>query len=407
MGLINSFKDLLKRGNLPGDNRIPPNWMKIKNQQFDDVDISKNSVNEIVKLSSEEFNQLISSSETLFLLVYLSTLSKKELERFYKYAEKIVLKNESQNLETPANEVFMEALSSLNIDEITNEQKVRATLEMPMMINFSKNLFHTHNNFTKIIRDDYYDFNDEYFMSYEGYLTKILWGEMKYIPDYYEQVLEQFKDFYDEENDEHKKFFAHLSEKFGVLIGTLSWFIEITENRRSSLSWFIQKSIEYGLIKEEVQISVSQSLTLEPNQKLINFTALTFTAICQGNDDNYLSNLMYCVDSLFEYYPVNDKACEYALQEMMKSIALKEVNVENANKFIEFFETLPRFYEVLSYEKIIDLKEIILSVLAEYKPLDNKIFEQKDVKNRLILLNYKLDMEDLYYEGLKEDNKNV
>lgn len=403
MGLIKSFKDLLKRGNLPDDNRVVPNWLKIKNKQFDDVDISKNSVDEILKLSNEEFNQLVSSSETLFLLVYLSTLNKKELEKFYNYTEKIVLKNESQNLETSAKEVFIEGMNSINIDKITNEQKVRASLEMPMMINFSKNLFHTHKSFTKLIRDDYYDFDDEYFMSYEGYLTKILWGEMKYIPDYYEQVIDQFKDFYDEENDEHKKFFVHLSKKFGVLIGTLSWFIGKTENRGSSLSWFTQKSIEYDLIKEEVQISVSQSLKLEPNQKLINFTTLVFTAICQENDDNYLSNLMYCVDSLFEYYPVNDKACEYALQEMMKSIALKEVNVENANKFIGFFETLPRFYEVLSYQKIMDLKEIILNTLEEYKPLDNKIFEQKDIKNRLILLNYKVDMEDLYYKGLNEN----
>lgn len=403
MGLIKSFKDLLKRGNLPDDNRVVPNWLKIKNKQFDDVDISKNSVDEILKLSNEEFNQLVSSSETLFLLVYLSTLNKKELEKFYNYTEKIVLKNESQNLETSAKEAFIEGMNSINIDKITNEQKVRASLEMPMMINFSKNLFHTHKSFTKLIRDDYYDFDDEYFMSYEGYLTKILWGEMKYIPDYYEQVIDQFKDFYDEENDEHKKFFVHISKKFGVLIGTLSWFIGKTENRGSSLSWFTQKSIEYDLIKEEVEISVSKSLKLEPNQKLINFTTLVFTAICQENDDNYLSNLMYCVDSLFEYYPVNDKACEYALQEMMKSIALKEVNVENANKFIGFFETLPRFYEVLSYQKIMDLKEIILNTLEEYNPLDNKIFQLKDVKNRLILLNYKVDMEDLYYKGLNEN----
>lgn len=182
MELIKSFKDLLKRGNLPDDHRIVPNWLKIKNKQFDDVDFSKNSVDEILKLSSDEFNQLVSSSETLFLLVYLSTLSEKELEKFYNYTKKIVLKNESKNFETPANEVFIEAMNSLNIDEITNEQKIRATLEMPMMINFSKNIFHTHNNFTKIIRDNYYDFNHEYFMQYEGYLTKILWGRDEIYP---------------------------------------------------------------------------------------------------------------------------------------------------------------------------------------------------------------------------------
>ena len=40
--------------------------------------------------------------------------------------------------------------------------------------------------------------------------------------------------------------------------------------------------------------------------------------------------------------------------------------------------------------------------MEEYKPLDNVIFDEDDVKNKLILLNYKVDMEDLYYESWKE-----
>ena len=49
---INSFEDLLKRGNLPDDDREVPNWLKIKNRQFDDVDIYNNTVDEIVALSN-------------------------------------------------------------------------------------------------------------------------------------------------------------------------------------------------------------------------------------------------------------------------------------------------------------------------------------------------------------------
>lgn len=55
----------------------------------------------------------------------------------------------------------------------------------------------------------------------------------------------------------------------------------------------------------------------------------------------------------------------------------------------------------MSFEKIIHLKELINHALLTYKPLDNKIFEQKGVKNKLVLLNYRIDMEDLYYEGLQ------
>jgi hypothetical protein len=31
------FKDLFKRGSLPDDERVVPNWLKIKNEQFVEV----------------------------------------------------------------------------------------------------------------------------------------------------------------------------------------------------------------------------------------------------------------------------------------------------------------------------------------------------------------------------------
>jgi len=56
----------------------------------------------------------------------------------------------------------------------------------------------------------------------------------------------------------------------------------------------------------------------------------------------------------------------------------------------------------LDDEKIIALKSLINHTLANHKPQDNKVFEQEGVKNKLILLNYLLDMEDLYYESGKQ-----
>ena len=175
----------------------------------------------------------------------------------------------------------------------------------------------------------------------------------------------------------------------------------MTENRDSSLNWFTGKMIEYELVGS-AEISVSQSQTLTTDKKLINFLTLMFVGICDENEDNYLLNLINVVETLFEWYPVNRVACEYAMVEMMKSIALKEVNVENANAFLSFFEELPRFYEVLSFGKIMELKELVNQTMATYKPQDNEIFKSKEVKNKLILLNYFVDMEDLYYESGKK-----
>lgn len=148
-------------------------------------------------------------------------------------------------------------------------------------------------------------------------------------------------------------------------------------------------------------LSISKSKSLTTDQKLINFLTTTFGGICDESDDNYLSSLICVVETLFEWYPVNREACDYAMVEMMKSVGVKKVNVDNANAFIAFFEELPRFYEVLSYDKIYELKELINYTLTNSAPHKNEIFEQEGVKNKLVLLNYFIDMEDLYYESGK------
>ena len=121
-----------------------------------------------------------------------------------------------------------------------------------------------------------------------------------------------------------------------------------------------------------------------------------FVSICAKNDDTYMQSIINVTKTYFEWYPANDKACENVMVEMMKSFATKEVNVENANAFLEFFEELPNLYKKLSFEKVMELKNLINTALADSKPQDNKIFEKEGVKNKLILLSYLLDMEDLF-----------
>jgi len=398
--MLETFTDLLKRGALPDDDRVVPNWLKIKNRQFDDVDITHNNVDSIVLLSSEEFNELASNIDINMFFVYLSTMSDKEMQRFYKYLDDVVkLKEDAPS----AKEQFQSGMANLDITKITDEVRARATLETPLMIEFAKNFYYKNIEFAKYISQDYYNYKfDDAFKMYEGSFSKIIWGEMKYVPDNFEQVLDHFKEkFYDEENEEHKKFVKHLASRFGILIATLNNFIIKTENRDSSLNWFTGVMVEQEFLTSG-EISVSKTKSLKTDQKLINFHALTFISILDENDDNYLSNLIAVVESMFEYYLVNREACEYVMVEMMKSIAIKKVNVENANAFIDFFAELPRFYEVLSYNNIYELKELISYTLENERPQDNEIFKNKEVQSTIILKNYYIDMEDLYYESAEE-----
>ena len=400
MSILKTFKDLLKRGNLPDDTRDVPNWLKIKNRQFKNVNVSSNTVDSLVALSSPEFNEFVSSADTDMLLVYLSTLSDTQIQKFYQYLDDIVKLEEGTEPKS-ARMQFENAMLNIHKSEITKEQRARATLEIPLMINFAKSIYHKIMDFIEYVSQGYYNYDiEDEFKMYEGHFEQIIWGKMNLIPDSFEQVIDHFKNFYDENNEEHQKFFIHLSKRFGLLIATLSRLVYKTQDRETSFNWFVSKMVEYGVVGS-VEISISKSKSLTTEQKLINFLTTTFGGICDESDDNYLSSLICVVETLFEWYPVNREACDYAMVEMMKSVGVKKVNVDNANAFIAFFEELPRFYEVLSYDKIYELKELINYTLTNSAPHKNEIFEQEGVKNKLVLLNYFIDMEDLYYESGK------
>lgn len=394
----NTFEDLLKRGNLPDDPRVVPNYLKIKNAQYNDVDFSNNRVDEIIKLTSDEFNELVSNSDSGLLFTYLSTLSEEELEKFYDYNDKVV--KLADGAEMSAREQFESAMASIDMSEITDEQRARATLEMPLVINYAKEFYSKTITFKMFRTYAYFkDYEDEKDARFEVTLSNIIWDEMKYIPEYFEQVLTLYRDAYDANSEYHQKIFEHLTKRFGYLIFALDKLMQLVENKTdTSLHWFVVEASDRGLLSTKIEMSVDAIHTLQSDKKLIDFLTLMFVSICAQDDNAYLESLVNVTKSLFEWYPANSEACEYAMVEMMKSVALKEVN---ANAFISFFEELPRFYEVLSYEKIMQLKELINHTLANYKPLDNKVFEQKGVKNKLILLNYFVDMEDLYYESGK------
>ncbi len=393
---MNDFNDLLKRGNLPDDDRVVPNWLKIKNRQFNDVDFSNNNVDEIIKLTSDEFNEFITCTDSGLLFTYLSTLSHEQMQIFYKYNDDVVkLSPQMENNGQSAKEQMQNAMEKVEINEITDEQRARATLEIPLMINYAKFLYHKLMDWIEFAEKGYFDYEHNDYRKYEGHLVKIIWDRMDNIPDHFEQVLNHFKDFYDESNEEHKEFAQHLAKRFGHLITTLNLMVQMTQDRKdTSLNWFMD-----NFMLEEKRLD---GFELYKNDRLVFNLMNTYMGICEQNDDSYLASLISTTEILWEWYPVNHEACEYAMVEMMKSVAMKKVNVKNANRFIEFFEELPRFYEVLSFNKIYELKELISHTLSNYKPQDNEIFDKDGVKNKMILLNYLINMEDLYYKSGKD-----
>ena len=389
---IKAFKDLLKRGNLPDDDRIVPNWLKIKNEQFDDVDFTNNNVDAIIKLTKDELSELIDEKNIGLLFTYFSTLNEKELNKFYDYLDSL----DAQHIRKQ----IQETLSNIEEDEITNEQKAKATLEMPLVIQYTKYISKKIAQYKEFRQKDCFKNEDGIkILKSEEMLSNIVWGKMSEIPVLFEQVIDSFKDFYDENSFQHNEILEHLAKRFGQLIAVLNNLIAKTQNRSSSLNWFVGLMSAKGLIGD-FEISVSKTKTFTSDQKLVKFHTLTFMAIEQENEDNYLENLINVTNTMFEWYPINREACEYVMVEMMKSIAIQEVNKENANTFLEFFEKLPRFYEVLDYRKIARLKEIINHTIATYKLQENKIFDEEGIKSKLILLNYLVDMEDLYFNEM-------
>ena len=153
------------------------------------------------------------------------------------------------------------------------------------------------------------------------------------------------------------------------------------------LEWFLSSFVE--------EIKKVDGYEILSDDILIFYMMNTFASIIQEDDNSYISSMIEVVKELMKFYPYLSDSFLYVLEELMKSVALKEISVDNANRFLEIFIALPKLYDILSYSKIMELKEMINIILANDKPQDNKVFDKDGVKSKLILLNYLLDMEDL------------
>ena len=134
------------------DERELSNWLKIKNRELGDVDFSNNSVDDIIALSSPEFNELVSllgNDNINMLLIYLKTVDEIELAEFFLYLEGVKL---DENVDAPsAKEQFLHMLDSINAEDLDDKVKARVTLELPLFINYAKHIHHQANDFKKFI----------------------------------------------------------------------------------------------------------------------------------------------------------------------------------------------------------------------------------------------------------------
>lgn len=254
--------------------------------------------------------------------------------------------------------------------------------------NDSQELPNQAEDFKEFIQAKYYPYKeDDATMEFEGYLFKTLYSEpMKFIPDYFNQILAQFRDYYDAKNDEHQQIALHLARRFGLLVNSLHVIQKAQNEPYDGLEWFLATFVE--------EIKKVDGYEILSDDILIFYMMNTFSSIIEENDQSYITSMIEVVKELMKFYPYLSDSFLYALQELMKSVALKEISVDNANRFLEIFEELPKLYDKLSYTKTMELKDMINGVLANDKPQDNKVFDEDGVKNRLILLNYLVDMED-------------
>lgn len=367
-----------------------PVWLKIKREEFDDVNISNNSVDEIIALSSDEFNEfnsLLGENDIGMLITYLKTLDEIELAEFFLYLEDVKLK---ENVKVPSvKEQFMKSLESIDGDAISNTNKKRATLELPLFINYAKTMHHQALNLKELLHAKYYPYQEgDAVIQFEGYLFKTLYSEpMKFVPDYFNQILVQFRDYYDEHNEEHHKIALHLARRFGLLVNYLHVIQKYQDEPHDGLEWFLSS------FTKEIK-KVDSEAILEDDAVLF-WTMNVFVSIIKEDDNSYIASMIELTKEFMQFYPYLSKSFLYTLQELMKSVAVKEISIDNANKFLEIFEALPKLYSKLSYAKIMELKEMIDTVLANEKPQNNKVFEKDGVKSKMILLNYLMDAEDL------------
>ncbi len=387
IGKLNSFQDLLKRGNLPDDDREVPLWLQIKNKTYKTIPSTKEIVDDIVSLDDDEFMQYINKTinQNIFFTA-LSCAKDKELERLYKFLEN---GQEEEGLTTQ----FRDQIEDFKNKDIKKEQLDFALMVVSLYAIEAKNTFSKFARLYIDMNQSNFSKDDESLFQLE-YSINALFFHSNY--DLYKKIKEfisTIKELY-ESTKISDEFCTHIASKFAPILNSIdrSFESEYT-NLEYDLKWFIDK-----FIKDELVILKDESIL----HQLILLHSARLQSVEEKNPEIYFEHTVTLTRYYLAYSAyLKDNALFY-LDEIMDFVAKKEITVDNANAFIEVFEVLPALYEEISYENVMAFKELINRNLATSKPQNNKIFDKEGVKNKLILLNYKIDMEDLYQKSGKD-----
>jgi len=363
-----------------------PDWFLIKYKNFDKVEKNKTALiqyalSQLSTLTKEEFEELMREKDNvLSLMIFLTLLSDKDINYFFEYIQGL----EIEKLEN----VLKNDLEIMKQKEVSDEMISRVILEIPLIVNGAKYSYTKKQELQKHLQNYYYSYEDDLVIFEASLMYAIYQNTLDNLPDSFEEILSEFSKIYNK--NKHYEIGLHLIKKFGLLANSLYVIQKGLNDKTDGLSWFLET------FKNELENIDDKDIdTIINKDVLIIYIMNIYASIITEDSISYISSLLYATKELFKYYPINDESCIYILGELCKSIPKKEINEEIANEFIEFFEELPKLYDNLNYIKLTQLKENINYFLVNYDPLANEVFEKDNVKNKKIVLDFLVDMEDI------------
>ena len=386
---------LIAQGRAANEAVSLPAWFKIKHDLYEDVDITQNRADTLISLTKTQFLRLFSEASTGLFFTYLHTLNETEQERFYSYLETTVKKMPLID-DTDARTWFADAFKLTQDEAIDDEQKARATLEMPLLVSHIRHIDAQAKSLDRYVRTITQSTHetDKAISDIEPALLKTLFLHTLHdIPGTVETRLQRFKDLYNAQHPTHRNIAHHLARNYGMLFYTLRPVMQ-GEGKDEATAWFLES------FEESVNAADKQGKTCD--ERLVASLAYLYASILRQDEKDYLYALLDTAHDVMRFYPLNHGALLFVLGELLKNIASADLDIGTANAVLSLFENLPRFYDTLSYDKVTELKALIAYHISESNPLDHPIFNDAHAKPKMILLHYLTDTEDMHYQALKE-----
>jgi len=361
-------RKILKNMKLPACYSKIPNWLKLKNEDYEFVEIDCNKIDDMLSFDKEEFKEFIDMVDDEKLIIYLTLFNTTQREEFFELLDDLEYKSLSIGIK--------ERLE--NIEDISIDLQKMVTLEMDMEIEYIKYKFYQKNEFDKYLLPFIYKSDEELVAFQKKLFISIYSQPFIYLPNYFNQLLTKFKYIY---KDEYEEVANHLAKYFGNLILSFYTIQKYNDKDFNGLKWFIEKFSKH--------ISIDNKDTKNVLYNMNNI----FKGIILKNKELYIVSMIHIMPYLSKWYPLYSENFLFIIEELLKSVALNKISINSANSLLELFEKLPILYKHLNFKMVMELKNKINYCIKNYKPLDNEVFLEDGVKAKRILLNYLVDNE--------------